>query len=117
MNRALIIEKEALELIFSGKKRLELRTKTVNFRETIGLIQKGTKTIVGQVFLAGVLKINPKNVSSTTCSLLCMNELEIMTYGKGRIFLYAYFLKYAKRFRKPIPYRHKNGAVTWVKIS
>jgi hypothetical protein len=92
MPRALIIEKEPLDLIFARKKLLELRRRNTKTRGKIGLIQKGTKTIVGSVDVVGVISFRPFQASHTL------------------------ILKNPKRFRKPISYRHKSGAVTWVKI-
>jgi len=116
MPRALIIEKEPLDLIFARKKLLELRRRNTKTRGKIGLIQKGTKTIVGSVDIVGVISFHPFQASHTLCGLLQMNRHDVKRYGKNRDVIYAYILKNPKRFRKPIPYRHKSGAVTWVKI-
>jgi hypothetical protein len=107
----LIIKKEHLDKILSGKKTWEIRGSKTHKRGKIGLIESGSGTIIGE------------------CKLIdCSNELSLkeflnnknkhcssnkaLSYKKT----YAWVLDSAKRYNKPIPYKHPNGAIIWVKV-
>ena len=47
ISSGLIIRPEPLEKILSGRKTWEMRSDTIHKRETIALIQKGSKAIYG----------------------------------------------------------------------
>lgn len=117
MALALIVEKESLDMIFIKRKRKtwELRKRDTTTRGPIGLIEKGTKTIVGKAMIVKVIALPPKKMERYE-KLHRTPKRELREYGKGRKLLFAYVLKNPLRFRKPVPYRHRSGAVTWVRI-
>ena len=54
MDRALIVRQPWIDLILSGEKTWEMRSRPTNVRGRIGLIEQGTGLIVGECFLDGV---------------------------------------------------------------
>ena len=56
MNRGLIIKQPWIELILSGKKTWEMRSRPTHIRGKIGLIEQGTGLIVGEVEIIDCLR-------------------------------------------------------------
>jgi len=111
MERALIIRQPWIDLILSGEKTWEMRSRSTSARGRIGLIEQGTGLIVGEVCIVGVIK----NATSQTLFMQqykhCVKDLSALEKWNN-----AWILSGAKRYDTPIPYRHPKGAVTWVKI-
>jgi len=84
--KGLIIRQPWIDLILSGEKVLEMRSKRTNIRGEIGLFQSGSGLILG------------------TCNLTnCIGPLPIQARD-------------VQRFEEPIPYKHSRGAVVWVNL-
>lgn len=77
--------------IVDGVKDIEYRTRATNIRGKIGIIQSKSGTVIGEVEITG-----------------CTYNMEID--------LYEWSLAKGKRYAKPIPFKHKNGAVVWIEI-
>jgi hypothetical protein len=110
----LIIKQEPLDLILSGQKDWELRGSRTNIDGTIALIQSGSGTIVGRAELDGVLGPLSLGELRANAKHLGYTPAEIFKYYPKT---YAWVLKNAKRLKRPISYRHPQGAVIWVKLS
>lgn len=112
--RALIIAEPWIDHILDGHKVLEFRTRNTNIRERIGLIRKGSGTIVGTCELAGTigpataheLAILPGHTSTTA---------GLEEYSKGKL-LYAWKLSNVEKLNVPLPYKHPHGAQSWVRL-
>ncbi|MGZ3698371.1 MAG: ASCH domain-containing protein [Bdellovibrionota bacterium] len=110
---ALIIKKEPLDKILAGLKTWELRGRRCKKRGLIALIESGSGTIVGTAELIeceGPLthdRIN-ENIKRLQVSRRLRPDEEL-PYETP----YAWVLKNARRFKKPIPYNHKPGVVIW----
>lgn len=95
--RALIVKDPWAKQIVQGYKDEEYRTRPTNIRERIGIIEAGTKTVIGEVDLVG-----------------CMVELDRV---HNRLYEgYVWKLRNPKEYIKPKPYKHSRGAQVWVKI-
>jgi hypothetical protein len=109
--KGLIIKGHWLDLILSGMKPWEIRGSNTSIRGRIALIKSGTGMIFGTVELFGV-----KNL--TQWDLLEYHEkhrvydLDDIPYRQPR----AWVLQNPVKFDKPIPYKHKQGAVIWVNL-
>ena len=112
MERGLIIKKEWLDLIFDNGKVWEMRSRPVSKKlfGRIGLIESGSGLIIGEATLVYCFK--PSTLRLQTC--MSNHQVEDMTLFKK--WPYAWILKEAKRYEKPIPYNHPQGAVIWVKV-
>jgi len=110
ITRALIIKKEHLDKILSGDKVWEMRSTKTNVRGRIGLIESGSGLIVGEVEIVDVLTdVKPWK---------SMYRQYHQVYNSQLLYKWRYpwVLKNAKRYNKPIPYKHPKGAVVWVKL-
>jgi hypothetical protein len=111
----LIIGAEPIEQILAGLKSWEIRGRRTEIRGRIALIKKGSKTVVGTAQLVAVhgplslaeLRSNADKHQPTPA------ELE---HGCGYTTTFAWELKDVRRLKKPVPYRHPSGAVTWVRL-
>ena len=110
--RALIIKKEYLDKIFDEGKILEMRCSKTKIRGIIGLIESGSGMIVGEAELKGCLQ---EPISELGAKVLKkFHQVEDLSLLKK--WKYAWVLEKAKRYDKPIPYKHPKGAVIWVNI-
>ncbi len=112
MERALIIDSVWLDMILSGLKTWEMRTNNTKIRGKIGLIEKGTGLIVGEVELVDSLP--PLDMDK----YFDYTSKHGITRGdkvpdKWR---HPWVLRNAKRYAEPIKYKHPQGAVIWVKL-
>ena len=111
MERGLIIKKEWLDRIFDGGKVWEMRSTRTSVRGRVGLIESGTGLIVGEAFIFNVLGPIP---NSHLMANKGKHQVNIEDIGKWR---YAWEIKDAIRYKKPIKYQHPKGAVIWVKVN
>ncbi|QDK47378.1 hypothetical protein DOM22_05390 [Bdellovibrio sp. ZAP7] len=109
---ALIILKEPLDKILSGKKTWEIRGKRCHKRGKIALIESKSGTIVGTAELVdcvGPLTVAEFNKNAKKAGASPLKSKSDFYYEAT----YAWVLKNAKRFKKPIKYKHKRGVVIW----
>lgn len=111
IEKALIVKKVWLDLIFDGGKVWEMRTTKTKIRGRVGLIESGTGLIVGEVNMIGCAERQvPKN--KDLIKYHKVENLNLLDKWK-----WAWFLMGAKRYETPIPYDHPQGAVIWVNIN
>ena len=112
LERALIVEGFWIELILSGLKTWEMRTDMTSVRGRIGLIEKGKGLIVGEVDLIDSL---PPLLPRDYFYYICRHRITKRD-GAADKWRYPWVLKNAKRYDKPVPYFHPQGAVIWVRL-
>lgn len=111
---ALIIRAEPLAKILSGRKTWEMRGRAVGKRGTIGLIEKGSKTIVGVADLVdcrGPLS-REEMLANVDKHGIESHRLDSPEVAKWR---HAWVLTNARRLQRPVPYRH-TSEVQWVTL-
>lgn len=114
--KGLLIRQPWIDLILSGDKTWEIRGSKTKIRGTIGLIQSQSGLVVGIADLVGCTPALTVEDMIKSRKLHCIMDLfsdNEMPYG-GRP--YAWILLNAKRFEKPVPYVHPQGAVIWVNL-
>jgi len=111
LNRALIVKKPWIDLILSGEKTWEMRSRKTHLTGWIGLIEQGAGLIVGKAFLTGGWLKPSKQELIDNHSRHLVDDAFLLEY-----WCYAWTLEQAERFEIPIPYKHPRGAVIWVKI-
>ena len=109
-NKGLIIKKEWLDKIFDEGKVWEMRTTRTKNTGLIHIIESGTGMVVGEVEITGWHKISDEEKTSAIDKHL-VNDSSLLTKWN-----FAWHLKNAKSYDKPIPYSHKPGAVIWVNL-
>ena len=114
--RALIIDSPWIDYILDGSKTWEMRTRATKLRGRIGLIRKGSGLIVGEVTLVDSLPAQPREQLLATTSYHRMAPADIRSGAVAR-WRCPWVLKDVKRYIKPIPYEHPQGAVIWVDLS
>jgi hypothetical protein len=107
----LIIKKEYLDKIFSGKKTWEIRGFRTHKRGKIGLIQSGSGEIIGECEIVDCSKELTLEEYLKNKHKHCSNNSKL-NYKKT----FAWILKNPKRYSEPIKYKHPMGAIIWVKI-
>ena len=110
MERAFIVKKVLNDKIFDEGKVWEMRSSRTKVTGKIGLIESGTNTIVGEAELFGYSEL-PVPKHRDLIKYHKVEDLELLEKWK-----WAWFLSKAKRYEKPIPYQHPQGAVIWVKL-
>ena len=112
---AVSIKKEWLELIFTGRKTWEIRSKSTTKREIIGLIEVGSSMIVGEARITESRRMSCDELRNHHDKHLIPQEA-ITQYAGKKGEVYAWILTEAKRYETPHPYIHPQGAVTWVNL-
>jgi hypothetical protein len=111
----LVIDQPWVGLIADRKKTWEMRTRPTRVRGWIGLIEKGTGTVIGIACLMGSRPALERN----------LHHLHFKKHrvppGSGRKtyngkYLTPWVLAKAFRLPRPLPYQHPSGAVTWVRF-
>jgi hypothetical protein len=113
--KALVIKKQWLDLILARRKSWELRGSRTKIRGRIGLIESGSGKIMGRCELddvRGPLSISELRRTSKKHGVRRGDFGARPPYKKT----YAWVLKNPKRFRRPRPYTHPQGAVIWVNV-
>lgn len=110
-NRALIIDEPHISRILSGEKIMEMRSRPTNIRGRIGLIRKGSGLIVGSVDLYH------SGASMDEVTALATTQYHMVSdLNKIKKWKYPWMLRDVVKFDNPIPYKHPQGAVIWVKM-
>ena len=112
MERALIIQKQYLDLIFNNGKIWEMRSTKTNVRGRIGLIESGSGLIVGEAILTGCGK--PLNEFT---ALITAEYHQVVDFSLLKKWKYPWSIDEVKKYDEPIPYKHPKGAVIWVKLN
>lgn len=110
--RGLIIKKEWLDLILSGKKTIEIRSsKTSCIGETIYLLESKTHLVRGTCTIQRVEKLDETKWNETKDKHLVPCKFNQLPYKKS----YGWYLQDVTKLDKEFSYSHPKGAVIWVK--
>jgi len=110
--RGLIIRQPWIELILSGKKTWEMRSKPTAVRGRIALIEAGTGLIVGETELTS----SPKHLTLGHVA----HEYKwhrVNDYALLEQWPFPWVLQDTERYEQPVPYNHPKGAVIWVDLT
>jgi hypothetical protein len=116
VTRGLVIDQPWVDLIADGKKTWEMRTRPTNVRGWIGLIGKGTGTIIGIACLAASLPPLEPDAHHLHFKKHRVPRSADRKRYTGR-YVIPWRLTKAFRLSTPVPYEHPTGAVTWVTLS
>jgi hypothetical protein len=111
LKKGLIIKKVWLDKIFDEGKIWEMRATKTKINGKIALIESGTGMIVGEANLIGCSHI-PVKPNDKYIHLHKIEDVKLLEKWK-----YPWILSDAKRYDKPKPYKHPQGAVIWVNLS
>ena len=111
ITRGLIIRQPWADMILDGKKTWEMRSKQTNVRGRIALIEQGSGLIVGECWLLD--STYPLSDGEFAFYYICHKIKDTRLLKKWRI---PWVIGTPKRYDKPIPYKHPQGAVVWVDL-
>jgi len=111
--KGLIIDEPWISLIVSGEKTWEMRSRNTGLRGRIGLIRKGSKTVIGLADLVDTLPKLPHSELRASFAKHRVPEAEIDENFKWST---AWVLQRARSLEQPVPYLHPAGAVIWVNL-
>lgn len=112
--KGLIIRQPWIDLILSGQKTWEMRSRGTTVRGPIALIEKGTGTVVGLANLEDSLPpLPPGNMPAHFQKHRVPQDL---VEAPGFNWLTPWVVTQARRLGRPVHYRHKSGAVIWVEL-
>lgn len=112
IDRALVVQMRWIERILSGEKVWEMRSTKTKYRGRFRLIGSGTGLIFGEVNLVDSLGMLPEEESANSFGKHAIPPEENHLLSKYK---YPWVLENPYRYRNPLPYRHPQGAVIWVK--
>jgi hypothetical protein len=113
VTKGLVIDDPWIELILSGQKTWEMRSTSASFRGWFGLIRKGSGLVSGIARLADCRSpLGPDQLIETYDKHRIPPEM--VRSGKVAKWNRPWVLSNVRQLAKPVPYRHKPGAVTWV---
>jgi hypothetical protein len=111
--KGLVIDEPWVSMIMRGEKTWEMRSRNTPVRGRIGLIRKGSGTIVGVADLIGTLSKLSRAELRANVDKHCAPESHIGDDFKHNT---AWVLERAQHLRQAVPYRHPRGAVIWVNL-
>ena len=109
---ALVVKKRWLDQILAGAKDWEIRGSSTARRGWIHFAesQAGGK-LVGRARLVDCLSVRRSSFMKDV-SRHCVTSLSEVPYKR----IFAWDLKDAERFKRPFVYKHRVGAVIWIKV-
>jgi hypothetical protein len=111
--KGLIIDEPWISLIVSGEKTWEMRSRNTGLRGRIGLIRKGSKTVIG---LADLVDTLPKLAHSELRARFAKHRVPEAEIDENFKWSTAWVLQRAWPLQQPVPYHHPRGAVIWVNL-
>lgn len=113
--KALIIRSPWIDLILSGNKTWEMRSRNCSYRGPIALIAGGTGKVVGTAELVDCLpKLDADQMRAHHAEHAIPEDRMDEVIADG--WVQPWVLGNVQRLPQPVPYQHPNGAVTWVNL-
>lgn len=112
ITKGLIIDEPWISKILNGEKIWEMRSKHTAHRGSFALIRKGSGQVVGIANLKAVSGPYTEASLKENASKHCVGP-ELYSRPDYK-WWYAWELGDIQPLQRPVPYVHKNGAVTWV---
>lgn len=116
VTRGLVIAEPWIGHILAGRKDWEMRARPTSVRGWIGLIRKGSGTVVGLARLIGCGQALDQTSMIASIDRHRIPE-DMIRRGEVAKWTVPWKLADAIPLAQPVPYEHKVGAVTWVSLS
>lgn len=108
---AIPIREPWIDMILAGKKTWEIRSKFTKKIGLVALIRSKSGTVVATANLAKVIELNSDICSKNARKMGMSVDEALDCFGD-----YAWVLEDVVAFKRPVPYIHPSGAVTWVTL-
>jgi hypothetical protein len=113
--KAIVLREPYVSLILGGKKTWEMRSSPMNMRGRVGLIKQGSGHVVGVAELVDCLPpLTAANYAEKE-ALHCVAAADQPAAVK-RKWVYPWLVKRAQSLSRPVRYKHRLGAVVWVRL-
>lgn len=111
----LVIREPWIGLILSGEKTWEMRSTAAAFRGWFGLIRKGSGTVVG---VARLVKVGARLSDEEMIATVDKHRISEAMIRSGQVgrWTVPWVIAGARALARPVPYEHRAGAVTWVRL-
>jgi len=110
----IVIDQPWLSLIIEGVKAWEMRSTETKKRGVVALIEKGSGKVVGA---ARLIDVQGPFTEEDLANHESSHQIPPEIYrAPGYKWHYAWVLRDATALPSPVRYRHKSGAVIWVKL-
>lgn len=115
ITKGLIIADPWIGYILDGTKDWEMRSSATSHRGWFGLIRKGTGAVYGVARLTDIVRpLSPAEMMAAHEHHRIPDHM--IRSGEVAKWNTPWKLADVRRFDRPVPYRHKSGAVTWVEL-
>ncbi len=115
ITKGLIIAEPWIGYVLEGTKDWEMRSSGASHRGWFALIRKGSGAIYGVARLIDVgAPLSPTEMVATFAHHRIPEHM--IRSGEVAKWNTPWKLADVRRFERPVPYRHKSGAVTWVEL-
>lgn len=108
---AIPIRPQWVDLILNGTKTWEIRTKYTNKIGPVALIRSGSGTVVATANLSEVIELT-ESIARKNARRMGMSTADAVSC----VGCNAWVLSDVVPLKKPVPYVHPSGAVTWVTL-
>ncbi|RWD48639.1 MAG: ASCH domain-containing protein [Mesorhizobium sp.] len=116
ITKGLIIADPWIGYLLDGSKTWEMRSSATSHRGWFGIIRKGTGAVYGVAKLAEVgMPLSPADMIATFERHRIPEHM--IRSGEVAKWNVPWKLSDVRRLDRPVPYRHKSGAVTWVELN
>lgn len=116
LSKGLIIADPWIGYILEGDKTWEMRSRRCSYRGWFSLIRKGTGAVFGVARLVDSGHPLSRDEMISAIEKHRIPESEVLS-GAVDCWNIPWIISDVTKLDTPIPYRHKNGAVTWVEIA
>lgn len=115
VSKGLIVADPWIEFILDGLKTWEMRSTGASHRGWFGLIRKGSGTVCG---VARLVESGPSLTQEEMVASFDRHRIPAQMILGGQVAKWRTPWKMAdvRRLALPVPYVHRQGAVTWVKL-
>ena len=111
--KGLVIDEPWVSMIVAGQKTWEMRSRNTMVRGRIGLIKKGSKTVIGVADLVGTV---PKLSLLALRASASKHQVPASQIDEDFKHNTAWVLERARPLGQPVPFRFPAGAVIWVNL-
>lgn len=110
----LVIKPKWADLILSGRKTWEIRSRITYKRGTIAIVKSGSGLVYGTAQLVDCIKLSSEDFAKSRHKhCIPASESNLVKHYRE---LYAWVLEEIQVFPEPIKYNHPQGAVVWVRL-